>query len=221
MKINDKGLTIIKTCEGCVLNAYLDSAKVPTIGYGHTRGVKLGDKCTIGQAEEWLKEDIEKAETNVNSFKNIYNFNENEFSALVSFAYNIGSINQLTAKGTRTKEQIASKILEYNKCGGKVLNGLANRRKLEHDLFLTGNSIESTVFPVLRKGDKGYYVGLLQDKLLDNKFKTTSVNGRKKTLVHDEVFGIVTERKVKDWQNFNGLKSDGIVGKKTWHSLVL
>ena len=57
------------------------------------------------------------------------------FDALVSFAYNIGSIDGLTAKGTRTRSEIAAKILEYNKAGGKVLSGLIRRRQEERKLF--------------------------------------------------------------------------------------
>ena len=58
-----------------------------------------------------------------------YNWNQNEFDALVSFAYNIGSIDGLTASGSRSKEEIADKIQAYNKAGGKVLSGLIRRRQ--------------------------------------------------------------------------------------------
>ena len=66
-----------------------------------------------------------------------YDFNQNEIDALVSFAYNIGSIKQLTANGTRSRATIAAKMLQYNKAGGKVYNGLTRRRKAERTLFLT------------------------------------------------------------------------------------
>ena len=66
-----------------------------------------------------------------------YNWNQNELDALVSFCYNIGSIKQLTADGTRSKAVVASKILQYNKAGGKVYRGLTRRRKAERELFLT------------------------------------------------------------------------------------
>ena len=51
------GIELVKKWEGCKLHAYLDGGGVPTIGYGHTDGVKLGDVCTQEQAEKWLKED--------------------------------------------------------------------------------------------------------------------------------------------------------------------
>jgi len=65
-----------------------------------------------------------------------YNWNQNEYDALVSFAYNIGSIDGLTAKGARTRSEIAAKILEYNKAGGKVLAGLTRRRQEERALSI-------------------------------------------------------------------------------------
>ena len=63
------------------------------------------------------------------NFFSAYNWNQNEFDALVSFAYNIGSIDGLTASGSRSKEEIADKIQAYNKAGGKVLSGLIRRRQ--------------------------------------------------------------------------------------------
>ena len=66
-----------------------------------------------------------------------YDFNQNEFDSLVSFAYNVENIDQLTAKGTRTRDKIAECMLRYNKSGGRVLNGLTKRREAERKLFLT------------------------------------------------------------------------------------
>lgn len=137
MKINARGLEIIKYFEGCRLSAYKCPAGVLTIGYGHTRGVKQGDKITQEQAEEYLKEDLKVFETHVMSFNDKYNWSSNEFSALVSFAFNIGSITQLTARGTRTKQEIADKMLLYDYAGGKRLIGLGARRETERKLFLT------------------------------------------------------------------------------------
>lgn len=137
MKINEKGLEIIKYFEGCRLHAYKCPAGALTIGYGHTRGVKEGDIITQEQAEEYLKEDLKVYETHVSSFNDKYNWSSNEFSALVSFAFNIGSITGLTARGTRTKKEIADKMLLYDYAGGKRLTGLGARREAERDLFLT------------------------------------------------------------------------------------
>ena len=142
MKINKRGLDIIKSCEGCRLTAYKCPAGVVTIGYGHTSGVKMGDVITQKQANELLKKDIEIYENYVNRINKIfqYDFNRNEFSALVSFTYNCGYNNllQLVKNGLRTKDEIANAIPLYNKAGGKVLNGLVTRRNMEKDLFMKG-----------------------------------------------------------------------------------
>ena len=84
-----------------------------------------------------MKSDLAKFEKHVQNFDSKYHWNQNEFDALVSFAFNVGSINQLTANKTRTKDQIAQAMLLYNKAGGKVLPGLTKRRQAERQLFLT------------------------------------------------------------------------------------
>lgn len=136
MKTSDNGINLIKKYEGCKLTAYKCPAGVWTIGYGHTSGVKEGQTITQTQAESFLKSDLEKFEKHVAGFSK-YNWNQNQFDALVSFAYNIGSINQLTNNGTRTIKQISEKITAYNKAAGKVLEGLTKRRKAEKELFDT------------------------------------------------------------------------------------
>lgn len=145
MKTNEEGLKIIKDFEGCKLEAYYDAVGVLTIGYGHTGGVTEGQVISEYEAEELLKKDIEKFENHVLQFNHIYNFNENEFSALVSFAYNIGSIGELTKWGSRSKKEISEKMLAYNKAGGKVLKGLTRRRKAEQKLFLKPTGLVGTI----------------------------------------------------------------------------
>lgn len=136
MVTSQTGIDLITKWEGFKNTAYKCPAGVWTIGYGHTKGVKKGDTCTKAQAVEYLKSDLATAEKNVRSFNKVYNWTQNEFDALVSFAFNIGSINQLTANGARTKEVIANRMLLYRKAGGKILKGLENRRKEERALFI-------------------------------------------------------------------------------------
>lgn len=140
MKTSKTGLNLIAKFEGLRLTAYKADAseKYYTIGYGHYGAdVKKGDKITKAQALAYLAEDVAAAEKAVNKYYKLYKWNQNEFDALVSFAYNIGNIKQLTADGTRSREAIASHMLLYNKCGGKVLKGLTRRRNAERKLFLT------------------------------------------------------------------------------------
>lgn len=134
------GMDLIKRFEGCRLESYKCPTDVWTIGYGHTGKVEgkpigSGMKITLQKADELLKSDLAVFESKVNKYKK-YNWTQNEFDALVSFAYNVGNIDQLTANGTRTKDVIAVKLLAYNKAAGKVLAGLTKRRKAEQELFM-------------------------------------------------------------------------------------
>ena len=136
MKISDNGLVIIQKYEGCQLKAYLCPAGVLTIGYGHTGSdVKPGMTITKAKALELLKKDISRFEKAVSKYDSIYNWNQNQFDALVSFSFNVGSIDQLTNNGKRPIAEISSKIPAYNKANGKVLAGLTRRRAEEKKLF--------------------------------------------------------------------------------------
>ena len=140
MKISKNGIELIKCFESFSSKACkcLASEKYYTIGYGHYGAdVKENQTMTKDQADELLQKDLEKFEEKVNKYNNVYNFNQNQFDSLVSFCYNVGNIDQLTAKGTRTIKEISEKILAYNKSAGKVINGLTNRRKKEQELFNT------------------------------------------------------------------------------------
>ena len=140
MKISKNGIELIKCFESFSPKACkcLATEKYYTIGFGHYGAdVKENQTITKEQAEELLQKDLEKFEQKVNKYNNVYNFNQNQFDSLVSFCYNVGNIDTLTAKGTRTIKEISEKILAYNKSGGKVINGLTNRRKKERELFNT------------------------------------------------------------------------------------
>ena len=134
----EKGLNLIKKFEGCRLMAYRCPAGVLTIGYGHTKGVKSGQVITQAQAEELLHKDIVNFCKKVDKYDKIYHFNENEYNALLSFVFNIGNLNQLTANGTRSKKVIGEKMKLYTKAGGKTLNGLVRRRNEEYELYKKG-----------------------------------------------------------------------------------
>lgn len=167
-KISKNCLDLVKKFEGCPLTAYRDEVGVWTIGYGITNSdksitrttIKRGLKISKETAEKWLEESLNKKYLpRVLKYDEQYNWNQNELDALVSFAYNIGSITQLTAKGTRSKKTIAAKLLEYNKAGGKVYRGLTRRRKAEQKLFIT---------PVKKKSNKAIAKEVLAGKWGNN-----------------------------------------------------
>lgn len=142
--ISQNCLDLIKKWEGCYLKAYRDPVGIWTIGYGTTNSDKSITKTTIksgltisqSTADKWLSESLKKKYLPlVMKYDRKYHWNQNQLDALVSFAYNIGSIDQLTANGSRTISDISSHITSYNKAGGKVLTGLTNRRKDEKALF--------------------------------------------------------------------------------------
>ena len=171
---------------------------------------------TQSQAEAFLKQDVEKFEKMVEKYNVKYNWNQNEFDALVSFAFNIGSIDLLTSKGTRTKERIAEKMLLYVKGGGKVLPGLLKRRKEEQALFLTPVNTGGQMKPeqshsnILKAGSKGEAVKQLQQKLAIIGYAPGPADGS---------FGAKTKAAVTAFQKDAGLPQDGIVGAATLEAL--
>lgn len=208
MKISDAGIKLIKEFEGCVLHVYLDAVGIPTCGVGHViRSLPVGTKITQAQADAFLKSDLARFEANVNKFDPIYHWTQNEFDALVCFAFNVGSIDGLTSNGTRSKAVIADKMLAYNKAGGKVLKGLTRRREAERSLFLQGGA--QTMHSTLKYGSRGAEVKYLQHRL--NEMKIRGGN-----LAEDGIFGTVTKLAVIELQAQGGITKDGIVGKNTW-----
>lgn len=180
MKSSREVINLIKQFEGCRLDAYKCPAGVWTIGFGHTFGVKQGDKISQAQAEAYLMADLERYEANVIKYDPKYNWTQNEFDALVSFAYNVGSIDGLVKKGQRTKAEIADAMLLYNKGGGKVLPGLVRRRKEERALFIKQGAYSTNatknVTPVTQptassSGVSQYLLSQNADKSISKNFK--------------------------------------------------
>jgi len=136
-----EGLSLIKSFEGLVLDAYKCPAGVWTIGYGSTRDVHRGDVITEAEAEKRLKWDLRTAENCVNSIPNIDLLNQNQFDALVSFAFNVGCWN--FKKSTLRRRIVNNPIdpditYQFNRwvyAGGKLLKGLVKRRQAEADLY--------------------------------------------------------------------------------------
>jgi lysozyme len=148
MTLNNKGYLFITKHEGLRLKPYLCPAKIPTIGYGNTyysdgKRVTLLDKdITKQQAFDMFKEIANRFAKRVDELV-ITELTQNQFNALVSFAYNVGTGNfsssTLLKKVNKNPNDLTIKaeFLRWNKAGGKVLNGLTNRRNEEADLYFS------------------------------------------------------------------------------------
>lgn len=195
-RISDKAVNMIKQFEGCVLHSYkcTPNEQYYTIGYGHY-GIK-NPNVTIDEAtaENFLRTDLERFEEHVNDIDEQYgyNFTQNEFDALVSFAFNIGGIQQLTQNGARSKASIAGHMTAYCTDGVNKLDGLVARREKEQYLFLHG------VYP---DGETLYSdrVLLSEDdtiaKLIDDICSGIYGNGdKRKELLYDTIQELVNRR---------------------------
>ncbi len=147
-QINEAGLHLIEEFEGLArqlpdgrIAAYRDAVGVPTIGYGHTHGVYIGEVVTREQAQEFLKEDLRQAEGAVSRLVKVP-LNDNQFAALVSFVFNLGAgalahSTLLRELNARNYQGAANQFLLWTHAGGRVLAGLVRRRRAERQLFLS------------------------------------------------------------------------------------
>ena len=146
MAVSAKGVDLICSFEGLRLTAYDDGVGIWTIGFGTIKypngvRVKRGDTCTLEQAKSYMKHDLVEFEHTVNSLVKVP-LNQNQFDALVSLTYNIGSgafksstllkkLNLSDYKGAADQFDV------WVNAGGKRMQGLANRRAKEKSLFLS------------------------------------------------------------------------------------
>lgn len=141
MRTSQRGIDLIKEFEGYSERVYMCAGGKYTIGYGHTRGVEPGDTCTREQAERYLREDLQDAEEAVLALITVP-LSQNQFDALVSLVYNIGSGNFFDSTIRRVinlkisdKEEYRRAWMMWVKSRGKVLKGLVRRREVEFKLF--------------------------------------------------------------------------------------
>lgn len=149
MRTGEKGIALIKSFEGFYGKPYKDPIGIPTIGYGFTyylpdrRKVTMQDRAiSEHQATCMLQEVLKGYEGDVLRLVKV-SLNQNQFDALVSFAFNLGGSN--LGKSTMLKKinknpndaSIAAEFVKWNKAGGRVLNGLTRRRKAESDLYFS------------------------------------------------------------------------------------
>lgn len=139
MRASSTLIQAIKKFEGVSLSAYQDSKGVWTIGYGHTKDVKKGDRITQYQAEQFLREDLQQFEAIANKVKRIAT--QGKFDAILDFIYNCGPANfeSSTLKkyiecGKATWE-IQEQFLKWVNSGGRKLGGLVTRRIWEANRF--------------------------------------------------------------------------------------
>ncbi|MFS0878044.1 glycoside hydrolase family protein [Solibacillus isronensis] len=148
MQVSSAGVDLIKKWEGFRADAYLCPAKVFTIGYGTTKwpngvAVKKGDKITQAEARSLLEQQVNEHASAIFDYVKI-DLTQAQFDALASFCYNLGKhilgkdkalTNYINAKDWANVTRV---MQLYNKVGGKVSQGLVNRRKDEVALFLNG-----------------------------------------------------------------------------------
>lgn len=148
-KISDKGIKLVTHFEGKHNKSYLCPANVWTIGYGHTgnvdgKPIKAGLIISDEKVIELLKEDMAEFEKAVSKLVKVP-ITQNQFDALVSFAFNVGSgalrtstLLKILNSGEWDNADIERQFLRWNKGGGRVLAGLTRRRKAEAHLWSNG-----------------------------------------------------------------------------------
>ena len=141
-KINDAGLAIIKKYEGLKLEPYICPGGYLTIGYGHliNQDTEEFDTITEKEAEELLKQDVAQFEAIVNGIVDV-ELNDNQFSALVSWTYNLGGKNlqnstMLKKINNNQHLEVPSEMLRWIFAGGSALLGLLRRRIEEARLYV-------------------------------------------------------------------------------------
>lgn len=145
MKVNADGYALLKRFEGCRLKSYKCPSAVWTIGYGNTfyedgTKVKEGDVITQARAEQLAQNIVDRFAVSIRALIK-QPLNENQFSACVSLAYNIGTggfkkssvLKKLNVNPN--DPTIADSFRLWNKGGGVVLNGLVRRRNAEIELY--------------------------------------------------------------------------------------
>lgn len=147
MKTGPKGIKLIKSFEGWRSKAYKDSVGVWTIGYGHTSmagspKVTPNMVITKEEGERILKKDLKKYEKAVLDSVKV-KLSQEQFDALVSFCYNVGPGNfrkssVLRFVNARRFSDVPSRLMLWNKAGGRVLRGLTRRRAAEGELWSSG-----------------------------------------------------------------------------------
>ncbi len=139
--MNQAGIDLLTHYEGFRENAYRCPAGIWTIGFGFTDGVQPGDRMTLAEGQERLRDELK---TRGEDVRNVCTRppNENEFAAMLSLAFNIGQgafsgSTVLRKHNLGEQAKAADAFLMWVKARGKVLPGLVRRRRAERLLYLT------------------------------------------------------------------------------------
>lgn len=143
--LNDTTINMIKGFEGLCLNAYKDSGGIPTIGYGHTKGVKLGDTITEAEAITFLNQDLEETQKAIDDVIDLHNLTDNEYGAIVSLVFNVGVTPlQRTLGNALCNGDYDLAAKQFPRWDNVRINGvetrsqgLLNRRLAEQKLFMS------------------------------------------------------------------------------------
>ncbi len=233
-QINAEGLRLITSFEGLhdlkygpegeYIEAYQDPVGVWTIGWGCTEGIYPGMKISRAQAKEMLRKELAKFEAAVTDAVQVQ-IDENQFSALVSFAYNVGAgalfrSTLLKRLNQGQYQSAANELLRWDKAGGRPFLGLARRRRAERSLFLSEPWDWAKLWEwerVLRLAEPGQPLMQGDDVL---KLQKALIKAGFSIQV-DGIFGKATEDAVKKFQQQQGLTVDGVVGAQTRQVLVM
>ncbi|MGK7954954.1 MAG: glycoside hydrolase family protein [Crocosphaera sp.] len=188
MKISQEGINVIKKFEGCKLRTYRDTGGIPTIGYGHTGSdVYLGECISEREAESLLKKDVERFEKAVSTEVRVP-LSQNQFDALVSFAFNVGQGNLHSSTLLRKLNQkdyqgAAHEFPRWCKDSrGQELLGLKRRREAEKKLFLNtttkSNKIETAISTIKAVKDTFLKKVVTQSSQLSNNQKIAVPAGK-------------------------------------------
>lgn len=133
----------VKGWESCRLSAYLDGNGVPTIGWGHTLGVRMGNTITQAQADTWLIEELIEYGEGLKVYM-VREPDQQQFDGILSLAYNaglraIGKSGLMALFNAGDDDGCADRFLAWNKDGGKEVKGLTKRRWAERAIYLDGN----------------------------------------------------------------------------------
>ena len=171
MRISEEGKQLIRDFEGLRLSAYRDAVGVLTIGYGHTRGVRLGQTITRGEAELLLSADLEPIERQLTADLGEDGVLQCQFDALCSFCFNLGIGAYM--KSTLRKYVKAGRDDEADRefgkwvhAGGRVLPGLVRRRKAEAELYAQAGGVTVPFVGVIVMIAMGLAIAVFREMIL-------------------------------------------------------